>query len=210
MSEEPIRPWRTMASEPLDGRRRELFKLAAPVFRTHGYRGATIKAIAYACHLTPAGLYHYFSSKAELATYIVRQPHLDWRLVSIDPDVDPLRQLRWFLDLAIQELPDFLLALDLAEELTVPGIVRIRQAMFTEGVAVFGRYLTAVRPGLSPNAAQEQARLILTVLVGSHEIGRGVGPNPAAMRDRVVRVLRADLVPVAVDSARFDRVMSER
>ena len=208
--EPDIRPWRTSASEPLDRRRRELYKLAAPVFREHGYRGATVKALAHACHLTPAGLYHYFASKADLATYIVRQPHLDWRSVYIDPDVDPLRQLSGFLDLAILELPDFLLALDLAEELQLPGITRVRPAMFTEGEAVFGRYLAAVRPGLTPDAARELARLILTLLVGSHEIGRGMQPDAAAMRDRIVRVLRAELVPVAVDSAGFDLIMAGR
>jgi AcrR family transcriptional regulator len=210
MSEPDIRPWRTSEPEPLDRRRRELYKLAAPVFREHGYRGATIKALAHACHLAPAGLYHYFASKADLATYVVRQPHLDWRSVYIDPATDRLRQLRGFLDLAILELPDFLLALDLAEELRLPGIVRIRRAMFTEGEAVFGRYLAAVRPGLTSEAARELARLILTLLVGSHEIGRGVEPDANAMRDRIVRVLRAKLVPVAVDSARFDRVMAGR
>jgi AcrR family transcriptional regulator len=210
VGEPETRPWRTSAPEPLDGRRRELFKLAAPVFREHGYRGATIKALAHACHLAPAGLYHYFASKADLATYVVRQPHLDWRSVYIDPDVDPLRQLSHFLDLAILELPDFLLALDLAEELRLPGIIRIRRAMFTEGETVFGRYLAAVRPGLTPDAARELARLILTLLVGSHEIGRGVEPDAWAMRDRIVRALRAELVPVAVDSARFDRVMAGR
>jgi AcrR family transcriptional regulator len=207
-TEPEVRPWRTGALEPLDRRRRELFKLAAPVFREHGYRGATIKALAHACHLAPAGLYHYFASKADMATYVVRQPHLDWRSIYIDPDVDPLRQLSGFVDLAILELPDFLLALDLAEELQLPGIVRIRRAMFTEGEAVFGRYLAAVRPGLTSEAARELARLILTLLVGSHEIGRGVEPDAAAMRDRIVRVLRAELVPVAVDSARFDRIMA--
>jgi AcrR family transcriptional regulator len=210
VSEPEVRPWRAGASEALDRHRRELYKLAAPVFREHGYRGATIKALAHACHLAPAGLYHYFASKADLATYVVRQPHLDWRSVYVDPDIDPLRQLSGFLDLAILELPDFLLALDLAEELQLPGIVRIRRAMFTEGEAVFGRYLAAVRPGLTPEAARELARLILTLLVGSHEIGRGVEPDETAMRDRIVRVLRAELVPVAVDSARFDRVMAGR
>lgn len=209
-TEPEVRPWRTGAPEPLDRRRRELFKLAAPVFREHGYRGTTIKALAYACHLAPAGLYHYFASKADLATYVVRQPHLDWRSIYIDPDVDPLRQLSGFVDLAILELPDFLLALDLAEELQLPGIVRIRRAMFTEGEAVFGRYLAAVRPGLTPEAARELARLLLALLVGSHEIGRGVEPDAAPMRDRIVRVLRAELVPVAVDSARFDRIMAGR
>ena len=38
----------------LNGRRHELFRLAAPVFRAHGYRGSTIKALAHACHLSPA------------------------------------------------------------------------------------------------------------------------------------------------------------
>lgn len=111
VSELEVRPWRTSAQEPLDRRRRELYKLAAPVFREHGYRGATIKALAHACHLAPAGLYHYFASKAAFATYVVRQPHLDWRSVYVDPAIDPLRQLSGFLDLAILELPDFLLAL---------------------------------------------------------------------------------------------------
>jgi AcrR family transcriptional regulator len=210
VSDPETRPWRTMASEPLDRRRRELYNLAAPVFREHGYRGATIKALAHACHLAPAGLYHYFDSKADLATCLIRGPHLDWRSVYIDPDVDPLRQLSDFVDLAILELPDFLLALDLAEELRLPEIKRIRRAMFTEGEAVFGRYLAAVRPGLTPDAARVLARLILALLVGSHEIGRGAQPDAAAMRERIVRVLRAELVPIALDSARFDRVMVGR
>jgi AcrR family transcriptional regulator len=210
VSEPEVRPWRTVALEPLDPRRRELYKLAAPVFREHGYRGATIKALAHACHLAPAGLYHYFASKADLATYVVRQPHLDWRSVYVDPVIDPLRQLSSFLDLAIGELPDFLLALDLAEELRLPGIVRIRRGMFTQGETIFGRYIAAVRPGLTPDAARELARLVLTLLVGSHEIGRGVESDAPAMRERIVRVLRAELVPVAVDSAHFDRVMAGR
>jgi AcrR family transcriptional regulator len=210
VSEPEVRPWRTGASDPADGRRRELYKLAAPVFRQHGYRGATIKALAHACHLAPAGLYHYFASKADLATYVVRQPHLDWRSVYVDPDIDPLRQLSGFLDLAIRELPDFLLALDLAEELRLPGIVRLRAAMFTQGETFFGRYLVAVRPGFTPEVARELARLILTMLVGSHEIGRGAEPDGRAMRERIVRVLRAELVPFAVDSAHFDRVMAGR
>jgi AcrR family transcriptional regulator len=204
------RPWQEAAVEPLDRRRRELFRLAAPVFRDHNYRGATIKALAHACHLTPAGLYHYFTSKADLATYIVRQPRMDWRSVYIDPGREPIVQLSEFLDLAIRELPDFLLALDLAEELDVPGIVHIRRGMFTQGETIFGRYLAAVRPGLTPDEARELARLVLALLVGSHEIGGGSQFSSPVVRGRIVRLLRAELVPVAVDSARFDRVMAGR
>jgi len=194
--------------EPLDGRRRELFKLAAPVFRAHGYRGTTVKALAHACHLSPAGLYHYFDSKADLATYVVRQPHLEWRTVHVDPEVDPLAQLSGMIDLAIGELPDFLVALDMAEELEVPGVARLRRGLFAEGEAIFGRYIAAVRTGITPAAATELAGLVLALLIGSHEIGGGVPTTVATMRDRIVRVLRAELVPIGVDSARFDRAMA--
>jgi AcrR family transcriptional regulator len=202
-----VRPWATV-SDPLDGRRRELFKLAAPVFRESGYRGTTIKALAHACHLSPAGLYHYFDSKADLATYIVQQPQLDWRSVHVDAVVDPLVQLRGMLDLAIRELPDFLLALDMAEELQMPGMARLRRGMFAEGETVIGRYIAAVRPGITPEAARDLAGLVLALLIGSHEMGAGVPAAAATMRERIIRVLRAELVPIAVDSARFDRAMA--
>ena len=203
-----VRPW-MWVQDPLDARRRELFKLAAPVFRALGYRDASIKALAHACHLSPAGLYHYFDSKADLATYIVRQPHLDWRAVHVDPAVDPLAQLRGMVDLAIRELPDFLLALDMAEELEVPGVARLRRGMFAEGCTVIGRYLAAVRPGMTPGAAKDLAGLVLALLVGSHEIGDAVPATVATTRERIIRVLRAELVPIAVESARFDRAMAE-
>ena len=205
--EPAVRPW-AKVSDPLDGRRRELFKLAAPVFRESGYRGTTIKALAHACHLSPAGLYHYFGSKADLATYIVRQPHLEWRTVHVDPAVDPLVQLRGMIDLAIRELPDFLLALDMAEELEVPGMARLRRGLFAEGEAIFGRYVAAVRPSMVPQAARDLAGLVLALLIGSYEIGDGVPATVAATRERIIRVLRAELVPMAIESARFDRAMA--
>jgi AcrR family transcriptional regulator len=204
--EPDVRPWKTV--DPLDGRRREMFRLAAPVFRAHGYRGATIKALAHACHLSPAGLYHYFDSKADLATYVVRQPHLEWRTVYVDPEVDPLVQLRGMIDLAIRELPDFLLALDMAEELEVPGTARLRRGLFAEGDAVIGRYIAAVRPGMALEAARDLAALVLALLIGSHEIGDGAPTTVATSRERIIRVLRAELVPIAVESARFDRIMA--
>ena len=204
--EPDVRPWMTV--EPLDGRRREIFRLAAPVFRAYGYRGATIKALAHACHLSPAGLYHYFESKADLATYIVRQPHLEWRTVHVDPAVDPVVQLRGMIDLAIRELPDFLLALDMAEELEVSGMSRLRRGLFAEGEVIFGRYIAAIRPSMAPQPARDLAGLVLALLIGSYEIGDDVPATVATTRERIIRVLRAELVPVAVESARFDRAMA--
>ncbi len=135
-----FRPWRLRDSGRVDARRRELFAMAAPVFRRDGYRGATIKAVAHACGLSPASLYHYFSSKEDLATYIVRRPRMDWDSVWVDPTSDPLVQLRQLLDLSLAELPNFLLALRLEDE--IAGIGRVdgtHARSFREGESMTGR-----------------------------------------------------------------------
>ena len=67
--------------------------------RRHGYRGATIKALSHACGLSPASLYHYFRSKEEMATYLLRGPRLDWDSTWVDPATDPLLQLRRLVDM---------------------------------------------------------------------------------------------------------------
>ncbi len=105
----------------LRGRRHELFRLAAPVFRAHGYRGSTIKALAHACHLSPAALYHYFPSKAALATFLVDDEVLDWDTTRITPDIEPLAQLRMSIDVVIELLPTYLLAIDLARQVGRPA-----------------------------------------------------------------------------------------
>jgi AcrR family transcriptional regulator len=75
--------------------------LAAPVFRRYGFRESTIKALAHACGLSPASLYHYFGSKEELATYLLRRPQMDWDSIWVDPETDPLVQLAQLLDLSL-------------------------------------------------------------------------------------------------------------
>src|SRR5664280_1631929 len=101
----------------MQGRRHELFRLAAPVFRAHGYRGATIKALAHACHLSPAALYHYFPSKAAFATFLIDKAPPAWDSTAIDPDIVPLVQLRLTVDVVIDVLPTYLLAVDLARQI---------------------------------------------------------------------------------------------
>jgi AcrR family transcriptional regulator len=131
----------------IQGRRHELFRLAAPVFRAHGYRGSTIKALAHACHLSPAALYHYFPSKAAFATFLVDDDRLDWDSTRIDPDIDPLVQLRMSVDLVIEVLPTYLLAIDLAREIGRPLSQPELARFFGQGEAIFGRVLAAVAPG---------------------------------------------------------------
>jgi len=178
--------------------------MAAPIFRRHGFRGATIKAIAHACGLSPATLYHYFRSKEELATYLVRRPQMDWDSTWVDPKTDPLVQLEQLLDLSLTELPNYLLALRLADE--IAGTVSDHGSharTFREGEAVFARLVAASAPAMSRAAATRVARDALSAMVGSAVVG--LDPEPeAAIRGRVVAVLWAALVPTHVEPGRFD------
>ena len=202
-----FQPWRLHRSARLQARRRELFALAAPVFRRDGYRGSTIKALAHACGLSPASLYHYFRSKEELATYLIRLPQMEWDSIWVDPATDPLVQVAQLVDLSLAELPDYLLALKLADEVAgTTAIDRPHARIFREGEAVFGRLVAAAAPTLTRDAATQIARDALAALVGSAVVG--LDPQPeVAVRERVVAVLRAALVPAHVDAERFEAGM---
>jgi len=205
--ETSFRPWRYRTSDRLDARRRELFVLAAPVFRRFGYRGATIKALAHACGLSPASLYHYFGSKEELATYLVRRPRMDWDSIWVDPLTDPLVQLAQLLDLSLSELPNYLLALRLEDEIAGTAPADGAHARnFREGEAIYARLIAAAAPGMTRAEATRIARDALSALVGSAVLGLDPDPD-AAVRVRVVTVLRASLVPTHVEAPRFDAAM---
>lgn len=200
-------PWKRRAGRPIDQRRHELFEQAAPVFRRHGYRGATIKQLAHACHLSPAGLYHYFGSKQEFATYPLNRPRLDWESTHVDRNVDPLVQLRELIDLSIRELPTYVLALQLASEVDLRPDHVLRARAFGEGEAVFGRILMSVDPGMKHGTAVEMARHLLALLAGSAFTGLDPAAD-AAVRSRMLEVLRRSLVPAVIDADRFDRTMA--
>lgn len=189
----------------IQGRRHELFRLAAPVFRAHGYRGATIKALAHACNLSPAALYHYFPSKAAFATFLIEDEKLDWESTRIDPVIDPLVQLRLTVDLVIDVLPTYLLAIDLAREIGRPLAQPELARFFGQGEAVFGRVLVAAAPSLVPDEARELARRVLAIIVAGPTTG--LAADPLSVRAAATDVLRIHLVPVGVDVDRFDRAM---
>jgi AcrR family transcriptional regulator len=188
------------------GRRHELFRLAAPVFRTYGYRDATIKALAHVCHLSPAALYHYFPSKAAFATFLIDDDPLDWDSTRIDPDIDPLDQLRMSVDLVIDVMPTYLLAIDLARQMGRPldqsGLARF----FGQGEAVFGRVIAAAAPSLEPTDARELARRVLAVIVAGPTTG--LAADPVSVRATTIDLLRVHLARVGVDPARFDEAMA--
>jgi AcrR family transcriptional regulator len=194
------------ARDPIEARRFELFALAAPVFRRFGYRGATMKALAFACHLSAPALYHYFPSKLALATYHLTRPRLTWGTVPLRPAAEPLEDLRDAVDMAIAAWPDQRLTLDLAREAGIRLSERKRAERFAEGVWFIGRAVLGVAPSLGRERAEAIARHVLALLVAPDTTG--LDADPAAVRARIVDALRLELVPGAADASRFARAMA--
>lgn len=180
--------------------------LAAPVFARHGFRGATVRALAHACHLSPAGLYHHFSSKEQLATYALRSPRAGWHATFIDPAADPLIQLREMLDLSVNQLPVYLLSLCMLEEIGGPSGENLRRATFREGEQMLARFVNAAAPALERDAAEELARLLIAVLVGSAFAEADV--DSTVLRSRLAALLRDRLVPKHLAADHFERVLA--
>ncbi len=200
-----VQPWRRLGTEAYQ-RRYELFFLAAPIFERYGYRGATMRALAHACHLSPAGLYHWFDSKAALATYLLHAPRVDWESTYVDPDVDPLVQVRLMIDVAVVNVRLYLLSIRLHEEIEGRRDDHAVAGALRQGEAVFARYVHEVAPGLGREGATALGRDLMAALVGSAVAGLDREPE-AAQRARLAALLRDRLVPEHVEPDAFDRVM---
>lgn len=206
----PIEPWRMVSSAATEpyGRKLYLYVLAAPVFVQHGYKGATIKALAHACHLSPSSLYHYFGSKREMATYPLTMLQLSWDNTWVDPDTDPLVQLNAMLGMAVAMFPIWALALRLYEEIEGRLDDQVRAAGFRQGEAVFGRLVAAAAPAMARGQAESLARDILASLSGTAYAGLDED-IATAQRTRMITVLRNGMVPQHIDADRFDGAFAE-
>jgi len=73
-------------------KREEILTKALEVIAREGYRGASVKELAEAVGLSQTGLLHYFDSKDELFTEILRmRDKLDLETYREEAGVDPLR-----------------------------------------------------------------------------------------------------------------------
>ncbi|MHA7132681.1 TetR/AcrR family transcriptional regulator [Oerskovia turbata] len=73
-------------------KREEILATALDVIAREGYRGASVKELADAAGLSQAGLLHYFDSKDELFTAILRKrDELDLETYRAEADDDPIR-----------------------------------------------------------------------------------------------------------------------
>nr|WP_274637059.1 TetR/AcrR family transcriptional regulator [Microbacterium bovistercoris] len=73
-------------------KREEILDTALEVIAREGYAGASVQKLAAAVQLSPAGLLHYFGTKDELFTEILRKrDELDFATYRAEADVDPAR-----------------------------------------------------------------------------------------------------------------------
>lgn len=91
----PQRPERRGSYAKGLAKREEILSSALEVIAREGYGGASVKAIADAVGLSQAGLLHYFDSKEELFTEILRKRDeadaLSWRPASGPAPLDEMR-----------------------------------------------------------------------------------------------------------------------
>jgi len=177
-------------SDELFARRRELYVRAAPVFRKHGYQGATLKVLANACGLSIPALYRYFPSKRAFALY---------PLVSLYPELhaprpdatagDPLSRLASWIEGAVAEMPQYILAARLSREVGLDDEEqRKADANLADHVAVLGDLARRAGPHLDDRAARELAGTMINVVLGPAITG--LDPEPQALRRELRALLR--------------------
>jgi AcrR family transcriptional regulator len=148
-----------------------LFTLAAPVFRREGYGGATIKALAHACHLSPAGLYHYFPSKLALATYLLQPQQRSAEFADVVVPTGSPQELLEFISITVCSMDEYMLTLDLGREIGVAEATIDRARVSREGIIAFERVLRRCAQGLSQAEASETAHVLLAILVEPYVTG---------------------------------------
>ena len=135
-------------------KREEILDVALEVFARHGYDRTSVRQIARLCGLSQAGVLHYFSSKEELFTEVLRRRDVVNRRLYDQHGDDPINVERLISIIRHN-----------AEE---SGLVRLYVSMSAESTAVdspareffVGRYRT-LRAGIAEDCRAKQAHGVL-------------------------------------------------
>ena len=88
------------------------------------------------------------------------------------------------------------------EEIGDPAADRLKSATFRDGEQMIARFINAAAPTLDRGDAEEAARLVIAVLVGSAL--SGLDDDTSAVRRRLLDILRSCLVPDHLPADRLD------
>lgn len=177
------------SSDPF-ARRRELYQRAAPVFRQHGYRGSTLKALAAACGLSIPALYRYFPSKRALALFPLATLYPE--LHPPGPDLltgDPAGHVEFWIDNAVAEAPLYLLAATLLHEVGLTDDERRRSVeSLNEHIALVGAVVQRAAPHLTDATARDVVSTMINVAFGPALTG--IDREPDNLRRELRSLLR--------------------
>jgi AcrR family transcriptional regulator len=163
--------------------------LAAGVFRRHGFRGTTMKALARACGLSIPGLYRYFPSKRAFALFPLHAVNPELQASPPDLSVgDPCRLLFGWVEHAVEDTPNIFLALQLAVETGLSDEERraVEPNLQTHADEL-GALVRHAAPNLDQRSATELAwaMMNLTMAPGLS----GMQPEPSNLRGQLHALL---------------------
>jgi AcrR family transcriptional regulator len=150
------------------GRRHQLYARAAPIFRKHGYSGTTLKALARACELSIPALYRYFPSKKAFALFplMALYPELHEGSPRIST-TDPASLLSLWIDNAAEDMPNYILALRLAQEVGLRADERLRvESNLAEHAELLASIARRAAPSLDDCAATDLAWAMINLAIG--------------------------------------------
>jgi AcrR family transcriptional regulator len=178
------------------GRRHELYARAAPIFRKHGYAGTTLKALAQACDLSIPALYRYFPTKKAFALFplMALYPELHEGSPRLST-AEPASLLFQWIDNAADEMPNYVLALRLAQETGLRADERLKvQSNLAEHVQLLASIARHAAPSLDECAATDLAWAMINVAIAPALTGSE--PEGARLRRQLRALLGGYGLPV--------------
>jgi AcrR family transcriptional regulator len=156
----------------------------------HGYRGATLKALASACGLSIPALYRYFPSKKAFALFPLAALYPE--LQGPEPNVsvgNPSAHLSGWIEGAVAEAPNYILAARLLREVELSDDERRRMnASINDHIELVGDLARRAAPHLSEAAARDLAATMINVALGPALTG--IEPAPHDLRHELRSLLR--------------------
>jgi AcrR family transcriptional regulator len=168
------------AEDKLD-RCHELWHQVRPELEARRYRGLTIKGLARACNLSPAGLYHYFSSKEDFVFFPLLEEaeyceRMTAALNALPPDAGV--RLRAAVTLAVSAHVDLMLAAELAAE---AGRLETYRPFLLEKYdaarGILADMLHCAKPFVPASALGETSDRVIALIAGWYWSGRPGGPE---------------------------------
>jgi AcrR family transcriptional regulator len=186
-------------------RRWELYRSAAPVFDRDGFRGATIEALAHACFMSSAGLYHYFPSKATFALFpLTTEGGLcrAWHRVQTALPADPLFQVQAIIDFVAALEPDVSLAFRLSREMVSDRrYERAVAATVLEARADWLELARSIVPAVDEQRAMDFFEGIVSIMAAADVPGID---HSDRVRQHLTDLSRGWMSGLGVSSADFD------